>query len=301
MVTQRADALLAAGADSPIVSRSVSALGWQQLEQRLVRRIETFDGVAGVCVRDLTTGDQIAHNGDVVFPTASTVKAHILACLLEQQQRGCVDLRQEVRFPRSACVGGSGVLHYLEGEPLLSLLDIAVLMITESDNSATNYLIDRLGFDAINAFIASQGLPGTALRRKMMDHPPAREHVENHSTPAELATFFAALHAGRPSPGVAEQALHILRKPKYGFLNRWLPAAVPIANKPGYSDRVRCDAALVSLERRPYVVAVMATLGREDAEALDGFVIDIGRTVYAVLAALDDSNDLGHAVYPGLP
>ncbi len=297
-----AGAVQTAGAELPMNESvaDITALAWRQLEQRLARRIETFDGVAGVCVRDLTTGAQITHNGDIAFPTASTIKAHILACLLEQEERGCIDLAQEVRFPRSACVGGSGVLHYLEGEPLLSLLDIAVLMITESDNSATNYLIDRLGFDAINAFIAAQGLPGTALRRKMMDHPPAREQIENRSTPAELATFFAALYAGRPSPGVAARALHILRKPKYGFLNRWLPASAPVASKPGYSDRVRCDAALVSLERRPYVIAVTAALGRGDEEALDGFMVDIGRTVFAVMAALDDSNDLGHAVFPGL-
>ena len=42
-------------------------------------------------------------------------------------------------------------------------------MITESDNTATNILIDKLGLENINLYISTQGYKDTQLNRKMMD------------------------------------------------------------------------------------------------------------------------------------
>ena len=60
-------------------------------------------------------------------------------------------------------------------------------MVTLSDNTATNILIDRLGMERIAARMQALGLNGTKLRRHMMDTAAARRGDENVSTPDELA------------------------------------------------------------------------------------------------------------------
>ena len=90
-----------------------------------------------------------------------------------------------------------GLLHELT-TPSLSLRDLAVAMILQSDNTAANVLIDRLGMDAINGRSASLGLQQTRLRRRMIDHrrgpPRRREH---------LHTGRSRHHAARVSPAAS--------------------------------------------------------------------------------------------------
>ena len=47
--------------------------------------------------------------------------------------------------------------------------DLATLMITVSDNVATNPIIDRLGMKAIRGWIDKAGLAQTRIERRMMD------------------------------------------------------------------------------------------------------------------------------------
>ena len=77
------------------------------------------------------------------------------------------------------------------GTPTLSIRDYAVLMVTLSDNTATNVLIDRLGMEQIARGMQALGLTGTKLRRHMMDTAAARRGDENVSTPDEIARLLA--------------------------------------------------------------------------------------------------------------
>src|SRR5437868_4053532 len=135
------------------------------LHRELAQRAESFPGVAGFCVRDLTSGQQISLLGDEPFPSASTIKIFILVTLLCQAETN-PGLLQE-RIPITARVPGSGVLSYLEEPVELSLLDVAILMMLVSDNTATNLCIERAGMDEVNRTIAGFGLSQTVLRRVM--------------------------------------------------------------------------------------------------------------------------------------
>ncbi len=159
---------------------------WQRLQRTLTHEIEAFDGVAGIALRDLSGELALAINGDELFPTASTIKIHVLVQLLLRAERGEIDLHERITMPPPEPVLGSGVLAYLPGPVELSLLDVATLMIIASDNTATNLCIDRAGIDETNALLRGLGLHSTHLRRKMMDHLAAVREEENVSTPAEL-------------------------------------------------------------------------------------------------------------------
>ncbi len=274
-----------------------SATLWQRLEDQVHCMVGDFAGVAGVCVRDLTRGDGFAIRGDELFPTASTIKIHVLTQLLLRAERGEIDLRQPIQLTPELRVPGSGVLTYLEGPLELTMLDVAILMIIVSDNTATNLCIDWAGMDETNALARQMGLTHTTLRRKMQDQTAVAENRENISTPAECVQMLERLYQGKPTPAVAEQCLDILKKKKSGPLfNRAFPAALPVANKPGGMERVRCDAGIVYLPRRPYALAVMTKFALCEPPEQERFVIDVARTIHQTMAVLDTSSDYGQGL-----
>ncbi|MEZ4832998.1 MAG: serine hydrolase [Caldilineaceae bacterium] len=269
---------------------------WQRLNDEIRREVDAFPGVAGVALRDFEGKLEFTVNGDELFPTASTIKIHVLAQLLTRAEAGEIDLAQRVTLP-SELTFGSGVLAYLEGPLDLSLLDVAILMIIASDNTATNICIDYAGIEDTNALLHSLGLTDTRLRRKMMDHIAAVREQENVSTPAELVQMWALLHQGKPSPWVAQKSLEILKKPKLGFLDRALPADIEFASKPGWVEAARCDTALVYLPRRPYALAVMTKYTLCADMEHEDFIGRIGHSVHTTMTMLAQSNRYGRVVY----
>jgi beta-lactamase class A len=271
-------------------------LVWQDLHKRLLPMVEGFPGVAGLYLKDLTTGQEIAIHADDEFPTASSIKIHILTRLLQRAERGEVDLNQKIRLTPEQITPGSGVLTYLDGEVELSLLDIAILMIIVSDNTATNICIDAAGMEATNTLVRELGLSHTTLRRKMQDRAAIARGDENTSTPREMVQMLEHLHAGRPSSWVAERCLAILKKPKRGYFTRALPPELPIASKPGGMERVRCDAGIVYLPRRPYALAVMTKYARVDAYEHENLLVEFMLATHATMLVLDTSNQFGQGI-----
>lgn len=270
---------------------------WQKLSAVLTAHINEFTGIAGVAIHDLNGGLQLAIHGDELFPTASTIKVPILMQLLRRAEAGEVDLKERIGIEPTVHVGGSGVLTYLDSPVELTLLNLANLMIIASDNTATNLCLERAGLDATNNLLHELGLTQITVRRKMMDHLAAVREQENVATPTALATLFALLQAGAPTPTVAAQTLTILKKPKQGFLDRALPPDIPFASKPGWVERACCDAGLVYLPRRPYTVAIMTKYALCDTETQQRFVVDCAHTIHATMALLDKSNRYGRSVY----
>ena len=266
---------------------------WERLRAALVTRVETFDGVAGFCIRDLTDGTSIAHRGDEGFPAASTIKIHILTALLKKAEAGELDLEQRIALTPGLRVPGSGVLSYLEHPVELSLFDIAVLMILVSDNTATNICIERVGMDAVNALIRDLNLKGTHLRRLMQDRAAILLGQENLSTPADLVSTVAALYAGKPTPTVAQRTLDVMAKSKPTPFRLAIPADVRLSHKTGRMARVRNEAGIVHLERRPYAIAVMTRFDLGDDAEQDAFVSDLARITHQYMALLATTNEFG--------
>jgi beta-lactamase class A len=269
---------------------------WSRLERELNLQIEAVDGLIGICLHDLSTGDGLEIHGDELFPTASTIKLHILTQLYVQAERNELDLTLR---PDSTPwhTGGSGVLAYLDEPPALTLRDQANLMIIASDNSATNLCIEQVGMSAVNAMLDDLGLQQTRLRRRMMDTQASRSDVENVATPCELVRMLRLLYHGLPTAYAAERTLAVLVKPKWGFLNQALPRGVDVANKAGWSHGIRCDAGIVLQPRHPYALAIMLNYGLGAPEQLDAAMVGLARTIHQRMSQIAETNAFGHAVF----
>ena len=223
------------------------------------------DGVVGYVIADLDGPERFTRLERAPFPAASTIKLALLYELFRRADEGSIRLDDVRPMDRSRAVPG-GLLFELTA-PALSNRDLAIAMILQSDNTAANVLIDRLGMDAVNRRMSALGLSGTRLRRHMIDLDAARKGRENVTTPADLTRLLVAFHRGEGlTPASAAAALEILKKPKRTAISTGVPADVPIASKPGGLEGVRADAGIVYVPGRPYVFVAMATFMPEDGE-----------------------------------
>jgi beta-lactamase class A len=237
----------------------MSVLLMEELARRFEAVIEDFDGLMGISVKDLASGEEFHLNEDVVFPVASSIKIPILVELFNKARTGNIDLDRKVIIRDGDKVKGSGVLKEMgDGTVTLTTRDLATLMIMVSDNTATNMLIDAVGMDDVNAMLRGLGLEETRLRRKMQDHRAISEGKDNFSTPYEFARLMKRLHGHEGiDPWVCEQALSVLKKPKATPISHALPYEIEVADKDGDMPGVRCDVGVVYLPGRPYVLSIM--------------------------------------------
>jgi len=272
---------------------------WQKLDSAIQTESRNLDGVLGISILDLTTQHTLLLNADEVFPTASTIKIAILAELYRQAQQGRLKLTDTYTLQQSDLVGGSGISNALTpGVTKLTLRDLAALMISVSDNSATNILIDRIGLENVNALLDSLHLTHTRLRRKMMDIRAAAEGRENVATPHELAQLLEAVYRGQVlNKQFTDDYFNLLSIHKESYIPRELPEDIRIANKPGELEGVRNDCGLIFNSSRPYILCAMSTYVRHERDAADA-VARISGDTWRLFDRLARSSPYGRVVSP---
>ena len=126
--------------------------------------------------------------------SASMIKVFILAAAMNKISKGELNLDETIILNSSDKVGGAGILVGYPSGSQLPLRQILKLMITESDNTATNIIIDKIGMQFINNYIKNNGYNDTVLQRKMMDTVAINEGRENYSSVNDLGKFFLKLY-----------------------------------------------------------------------------------------------------------
>ena len=120
--------------------------------------------------------------GDRVVPAASTIKLFVASAFWRSE----LDPAEQTAVPAVSW----SLADRLAGP--VTLGDCALLMLAFSDNAATNVLLERLGFDAVNEEAARLGARRTEIRRLMMADGP-----ENVTCARDLAVALAAIREPR--------------------------------------------------------------------------------------------------------
>jgi beta-lactamase class A len=293
-------ALAQTTSNAPAPSTEKQKILWQKLEAVIHDVDEHLDGVMGVAIEDLKTGDHFFLHENEVFAQASSIKIAVLADLCLQAQQGKLKLTDLYTVQASDLVPDSDIMGGLTpGVTRITLRDLATMMVAVSDNSATNVLIDRVGMDNVNRMLDSLGLAHTRLRRKMMDLEAAKEGRENISTPREMMTLLEAIYRGKLlDQESAADFFKILSTNKDSWIPRDLPADVKIANKPGSLEAVRNDSGIVFAEGRPYVICVMTAFLGNERDGEDA-ISKISLAAWRIFDRLSRASEYGRVVSPG--
>ncbi|HYR06642.1 MAG TPA: serine hydrolase [Longimicrobium sp.] len=251
-----------------------------------------YEGVVGVSVRNLATGESLSIRGDETFPTASLIKVAVLVALLDQVEQGTIRLDDPLTMIARDRVGGSGVLQHLHSGLGLTVEDAARLMIVISDNTATNLLLDKVPMRAVWAKMDSLGLPHTRIHSKtfLRSTSVAMDSSVKYglgvTTPDETVRLFALLHEGRAvSPRMDSLAISMLRgNEDWNKLVRWLPDGASAAHKSGDVDQSRNDCGILYGPDAPVALCVMTRENRDTSYATDNpanlLIARIGAEVY---------------------
>jgi beta-lactamase class A len=280
-------------------SNNKQLLLWQKLQANIEEIDRNLDGVLGVAILDLNSGQTYLLHADDVFPQASSIKVAVLAALYRQAQDGKLKLNDLYTVQASDMVPDSSVMLGLTpGITRITNRDLATMMVAVSDNSATNVLIDHVGMDTVNALMDQLGLTHTRLRRKMMDLKAAAEGRENISTPREMMTLFENLYRGKVlNREMTDDFFKVLSTPKQSFIPRGLPEDLRVANKPGELEAVRNDSGIVFAQNRPYVICVMTTYLNNERAGEDA-IAKISAAAYRMLDRLGRASEYGRVVSP---
>ena len=276
-------------------------------EERIETLDQSFSGRLGFHAVHLERGEEVGRRADELFPTASVIKVALCCAVLDCVARGEASLGERLRLPAAGeRVAGGGILKQLEVEDLL-LRDVIELTITLSDNVATNVLVNRIGTEAVNAYLEGLGLEHTRLLGPV-DFGAITHDLGGGigtSTPREQTQLLAGLARGEIlSPELAEYLVGVLGRQHYqDQISRWLPwnpyaqyhgaeQPLTVANKTGELDGIRADAGLLRhSDTGTVALAVFTDGGTDMRESVDVegslAVAECGAAVGAHLLGLD--------------
>ena len=225
---------------------------------------DAHHGVVGYSVIDLENGARISRRGDETFSTASLIKVGILVTVFDLVAKGQLSLDDPITLLKIDQVPGSGVAQYFHNGTILTVRDAAYLMMTISDNTATNLLLDRIIIRRMWAKMDSLGLHNTKvhsksfLRISSVAVDSSVKYGLGVTTPNEMAHLFELLAQGRAvNPAADSTMLEMMEHNTNGeMLQRYVDGA-RAAHKDGETNQVRTECSLWYLRNR--IVACVLT------------------------------------------
>jgi beta-lactamase class A len=112
---------------------------------------------------DLDTGAEVGHSADAPVVLASVFKIPVLVTLFRCVDADELDPAEQVLVPAGDRTPGPYGLSVMRDAATLSWRDLAWLMMSISDNAATDIVCERLGIDTVNAAMDELGVPGVRL------------------------------------------------------------------------------------------------------------------------------------------
>lgn len=267
-------------------------------QREIYQRISQLDGIVGLYVESLDSGEIFEVNPNHVFCSASIIKIPILALLLKDVEAGKLKLENTVSIPPHNRTDGTGILSKLDDYYAPTLETLAMLMIILSDNTATNQIVDLVGLERITQFCQELGYENTRCERRQMDMKAIEEGRNNYTCAGEIGRMLSKIaHEELVSPFVSRKIHEFMSKQM--CCNK-LPSRIPavpcfwpdqdritikpemvlVANKTGDFYRVEHDVGIFTLPDGVEYIIAMLTGDVQDAKEAIATIADVSRIVY---------------------
>jgi beta-lactamase class A len=228
------------------------------LAPQLERLASHAPGMVAVSVADLSGGHAIGVNGDANLPAASTIKIPVMVEVFRQIA--------QARFTQSTTVAltdgdrdcGYGSLCSARWGTRYSVHQLLLLMITQSDNTATNMLIRLVGRQDVNETMSGLGLVQTRLGDSIRSDGDIRSLRTSANEMMRLLVMIAEHQVVNGE--ACDAMLAILTAQRHNtLLPKDLPKGLAIAHKTGTLHDTLNDVGIVYLSGTPYVICAFAT------------------------------------------
>jgi beta-lactamase class A len=261
------------------------------LRHRLDTLCARFPGRMGYALTLLKDGRHIDFRGDERFPTASTIKTAVALEAIRQVEEGRLKWTDHREVPPLNGREASMWSYAFKDGTKLDVDGWVNLMVTVSDNTATIVMREWLTPDAVNARMASLGLPNTKVlwSRFPADSSGARLRRQfglGVTTPNEMGRLLEMLYRRKAaSEAGCEKLIRILAKQYWDdAIGATVPTDVRVASKSGAINRSRSDTAIVFSPTQPYVLTIYTDSQKDQRwsseNAGDQALVQVGTLVW---------------------
>mgnify|MGYP003088716036 CR=1 FL=1 len=249
------------------------------LENQLQNLASMFPSIhPGIYVWDYENGNYAAVNADEIFATASIIKLPVLAELFRSIEQGELTIYDEMPLTEYFRTEGSGSLQFKAANSTYTIDTLARMMITESDNSATNMLMAKLGsMTDINRAIRNWGLKHTGVQTWLPDYDGT-----NHTTARDMATILFNLdNPNFLSVSSREKIFDYMGHVHNNrLIQAGLPAGTVFMHKTGDIGKMLGDAGIVFAPNgKKYIVVILANRPHNSPLGKD-FIVKASEIIY---------------------
>jgi len=294
---------------------------FQDVSQKLEKLSQGLVGRIGVAAQEIGSGESITVNGDDTFVMASTYKVAIAVTALRQVDQGKLKLTDLIDCPVEKMVPGPNplVMNFLHPGIKLSVANLIEPMIVESDNSATDFLLEAVGGPAavtkmlrdigitdfrvdrdvseilrdfygledrayVSVATAAYAKDPTLILRQSDRNLDYEKDPRDQTTPKAMLQLLLAIDSGKAlSETSREFLLGVMSRTRTGGgrLKGLLPKGTPVAHKTGTLGGVANDVGYVTLpDGRRFAIAVFTKSSTTSEEDRSRAIAEVTRTLY---------------------
>lgn len=315
--------LATVGVAQPLAAQpTTQAAATASLDGQIARLAQGAGGVVGVAAWRLDgKGPRILLNGGEAFPMASTFKVAVAGKILERVDKGELKLDQMLDVPTDMLSPSPVIADRLIHPGIsLSVYNLLELMLTESDNTATDVLTKTAGGPAaVTAWVRAQGVTGQRIDRdtaellrafygagpgpigealeaaakadpKLMDKSdlpdPAFDNDPRDTTsPEAMGNLLTRIFSGKALSASSTKAIiGIMERCRTGAgrLSGAMPPGSKVAHKTGTIGGTVNDAGLITLPggAGEIVIAVYVKKSTAPVAARERAIAEIARSVH---------------------
>ncbi len=242
-------------------------------------RMQKLKGNVGFYYKNLVTGESYRCHSEDSFVAASLPKLALLLEVLRLARDGEFSLTDKIKVLDSQKVGGCGALKSFPGDVEAEIETLCRLMITISDNTATNALMRLVGLSRLEKDFEKMGLVKTRLERLYFDSEAEARGLVNEVCPEEIGMLLEQIYRREfcceEVSAKAEEILLLqqIRHKIPGYIGR----SKKIANKTGESENVTHDGAIVFAEK-PFVLVICSD--NTDVPETERFIREVALELY---------------------
>jgi beta-lactamase class A len=311
-------AVVAAASFGPAYGQTTEG---QSVGAAIGRVASPLAGRIGFAAQEIGGDEVIAFNGDETFVMASAYKVAIATAILDRVDRGELSLDQMVVItPEMMIVGQVGLAETFVHPGLqLSVANLIEVMITESDNTATDtsmglaggpaavthnlrrlgitdFRVDRLTGEILRDVFDLPGLATPAVvaeayrtRPELVTiqddpNPDFEADPRDHATPLAFLQLLLAIDSGKAMSAESRDfLLGVMSRTRTGpgRLKGLLPRGTPVAHKTGTTGGVANDVGYITLpDGRRFAIVVFTNSSKTPMPDRDRAIAEIARSLF---------------------
>ena len=294
------------------------------LAQQLEAIAAVPTGRVGIAAIDLATGHEVAVRGGEAFPMASVVKIAVAAAYLSEVDAGRRSLAKAITLDERIRSGSEGIGKLMPHPGVtLSAANLIELMLTVSDNTATDMLIADLGGTrAVQGWLDRNRVTGVRIDREiarlvldnlglpMLPGNTAAQTLwasdpltiearavaiasfdtdpRDTASPLAIARFLARLDKGEMLKSASRTFLFdVMARCRTGAdrIPAGVPAGTPVAHKTGTLAGISNDVGIVTLPDKSRIAIAVFTRGIAEGPARAKVIADATRAVFDAFSA----------------